>query len=373
MAASVNASTVGGVANKDNTTKISQKPSTNHRQRFTRTLQHYVSNNNASSAPTAVIVGGSTLQVRQGWHLIPYMFLFASMTAADQESVLRNCKRYKIVSQGFKIVKNNCIQQQVNNNASTTTISSSFVQAPSLLVFDDGDNDLYECVFRENASLSTTSNAWSTLTEGRCNSLAINATTGFEKIFAGFVEPNNAGTSGVLPGCLFWLPLPPNITTAPPPDCFDLFNGGNITNLQSGQEFEYTWSGGTDWLAPNADFYNSGFPTPEYGGPIAMQMLQSTMAIRGTVMPNTTENDLGHPTLHLVRVPPLQDTLGNIIVAFELWVEYFCEIEWEEGRYQYSTANVAGVNQMLIEELFPFRPPVDLRHIKKPLAAVGGV
>lgn len=343
------ANTVIGGSMKDESEKLEEKPINTNIRTFKRTFQHYATNNNASSSPAvapAVTPGGRNVFIYgQGWYFIPYTYLVTAMTSADQD-VIALSRNYRIVSQGFSITKINCIQQQVNANTSSTTISNSFVQAPCVMLFKDDNNEMFENTFAAQSTISARDiPIWvntNGIDGGGTNSVSAASLMKFTKSFAGFTTLSD-GASGTLREVQFQVPSLAGATSGAI-DAFDLMNGGNITLLQSGQEFHHMWHNPIkQWLSPIVDS-----TATDQGRYVTTPLLPvSSVTMHNNAATELPRNVVHVPPMFLLRIPPLADSLGNIIIAVELWIEYTLTIEYLDGRYNYSRAMGNGTVGML--------------------------
>lgn len=351
MAAPINVSSVGAGISIDNATGIGGSPPDFNTSRFSRTLQHYVTNNNTSSNPVYVSTG-SFGTYAEGWCHINYTDLRTSMTPANIDTIMLGAAKYRVKSQGFTIQRLNAMQMQVNNNASTTTVSTSFVQAPVALLHVDSGNEIYEKTFRNSLALSPDA-----------------PPIGMDPV----AYSNDATSSGNQPQP-YMNPFPPLTGTAlagtgllqevkisnpsvvvgqDTPTGFTLMNGGNVQMLATGEQFSHTWHNTTKrWISPALSQSNAapGAPTDLQ---INANIIRDTVRMMNNLASNIPEEETSFPTQHLIRVPPIANTLGNIIVHMELWITYHIEIEWVSGRYWYSRGT-ATTN-------IPLFPSIDLR------------
>lgn len=300
-------------------------------------MQHYITNNNKSSNPTVTFDTDASIY-QQGWAHIPFTKLRAAMTQADLDTIASEARKYRIVSQGFRIVKFNVMQQQASFSTSTTQTNNSFVQAPCALIYVDDGYELFEQTFGEHPTgLKFNTPIWGQNADGS-NPIGSNSQSAtpadFVKIFAGFSNPPN-GTSGSLITVQFQLPSSVQMSI----NNFDVMNGGKVEMLQTGQEFEYTWHNPVNqWINPNTGVL---LTAPS----VTINMIKDTTPLNAQYATGIIENVWKSPVMHLIRMPPLQDALGNITISAEIWIEYHIEIEIETGRFLQSrniTVNSLG-------------------------------
>lgn len=324
-----NVQQAGGVADGGGAPDLTPKVPAKNRQRFQRTLQHYVHNQNSSSNPTATATTSNHfITYKQGWAHVPYTWLAAAMTSADMDLVFGTCKQYRIIEQGFTIKRVSCLQQTATLQAAASTrINNSFVQQPVALLFEDDKNEIYEAAFGEQQPAPN-------LCIWRDPTMTCNGTTGtadvkevpFAKVFAPFSLPSSK-TAGTLRPVQI---VAAGETLAPMVENFDLMNGGKITTLATGETFTYSWKPSfAHWFRQN---YTQASTLTDV---IPMVDTVSMVVNVATTVPL---REVKVPTMFLIRVPPLQDAFGPIQLAMELWIEYFIEIEWDVGRFLFSRA-----------------------------------
>lgn len=278
------------------------------------------------------------------------------LTQSDRDTITSQARKYRIVSQGFKIVKFNAMQQSASFSTSTTQTNNSFVQAPAALVYIDDGHELFELTYGEAPTgVARSIPIWGNVSESG-NPIVPNSTQAggglgdMGKIYAGFTNPTD-GTSGLL------IPVQHQLVSNAQMNLFnfDVQNGGKVQLLQSGQEFEYTWHNPvSQWINPN---YGVTLSQPS----ITINLIKDSTTLQANYATGIIENVWHPPVMHLIKMPPLQDALGNITISAELWIEYTCVIEIETGRFLYTKAT--GLNSMLptITQSLPY--PVSERQI----------
>lgn len=357
MATVANANTAGGATMKDGSQMLEEKPLNRKTFVYKRTLQHYITNNNKSSTPSVSYDTDDAVTVyQQGWAHIPFTKINAAMTGQDRDTITAQARKYRIVSQGFRIVKFNAMQQSASFSTSTTQTNNSFVQAPAALIYIDDGHELYELTYGEAPTgVARQIPIWGNSGEDG-NPIVPNSSTAgvglgdMAKIYAGFSNPTD-GTSGLL------IPVQHQLYSSSQMNInnFDVQNGGKVHLLQSGQEFEYTWHNPvTQWISPN---YGVTLSQPS----VTINLIKDTTTLNANYGTGVIENVWKPPVMHLIRMPPLQDALGNITLSAEIWIEYTCVVEIETGRFLFSR-NIAlnSLGQSLTQAL-PY--PVSEREI----------
>nr|QTE04035.1 MAG: hypothetical protein [Emberiza spodocephala parvoviridae sp.] len=332
MATQVNASTVGGAAIKDGNIKLASNRRDTYTRRYCRTLQHYITNDNASSTPATIIAPAGAQRrfgILQGFHYIPFNWFDTAMTATDRDGLRSGAAFYRIVDQGFKIVRFNVCQETVANNASATEIRTTFVQAPCAILVEDEHDDLFQSIF---STAYTAANIDATnipmvldLTNSRCNGVSAQG-FGYTSPFTSYVNPPTI-QGGTLPTVAYHGTVP--ATVAPAPQWVDLMNYGKTTILQTGQEYEY------NWVNPNKEKYSPAYVGGGEG--TWNETVQQNSCYYGlTTATDVAQQKFSQPHMHLIRVPPLANIVGGIKVVCELWIEYHLTLEIQEGGFLYT-------------------------------------
>lgn len=325
MASALNVNSVGGAPQTDQSEHIAAKGQHVNSTHYTRTFQHYMTNNNASTTPLFEQTGGFDTY-SQGWAHIDYTRLASSMTVADRDTLRISAAKYRVKEQGFRIKKCNLIQQTVVTNTLTTNITNSFVQVPTIMVFKDTHHDLYEATYDVDTVMATTSDPiWAQTTKKSNTDMTMPFAPTFtngELIYTKISLPNTA---------------PTNDQTSN----FDILWGGDISLLGTGEQYGYTWNNDKKvWFTPNM-LATTAAPGTRNEFVDTMSLIDNTVQMYNEASTNLPDEDVSPPLMHLLRVPPLRDTLGPISIGVELWIEYFCIIEWIPGRYV-QTLNVGS-------------------------------
>lgn len=326
MTTAQNVNTVGGAPQTDQSEKISPKPQHFNTTHYRRTFQHYMTNNNASTTP--IFDATNTFDTySQGWAHVDYTRMEASMTVADRDTLRISAAKYRVKEQGFRIKKCNLIQQTVTTNAIATNITNSFVQVPTIMIFKDTHHDLFEATYPANAVMSATSDPVWSQTASKSNT---NMTVPFAPTF----------TNGEL--IYVKTSLPNNAPTGDQTSNFDILWGGDIELLGTGEQFSYTWHNDKKVWFSTSQVATAAAPGTSEAFSDTMFMIDNTVQMYNEASTNVPDEDVTPPLMHLLRVPPLRDTLGPISIGVELWIEYFCSIEWIPGRY-IQTLNTGAV------------------------------
>lgn len=339
MSSIVQANTAGIGSNKDNANFPSGE--TTYKKTYTRMLQHYVTNNNASTAPEFNGTAGQETW-RQGWFHLPYTNIHMAMTARDIETMLVSGRKWRVLHQGFKIKRIQCIQQQVNTNGATAQISSSFVQAPTILIYKDDKHELFQFT-APTTQLDTAPFVpiWSS-TNFASNIQPPLPNQRGRRIFSTYTSAAD-GTSGTLYEVKFGIPNSSGYTTGTEGAYqFDLMNGGNVTTLSTGDTYTASHGISTQWISCAEPAVNFASPTPRFNAIHTVAYEDTTNLVpniasaeqnAGGQLTGTVVNEYSPAPMHLIRVPPVANTLGNIILNYELWVEYTMTIEVMCGRF----------------------------------------
>lgn len=362
--AQANVSTVGGAVQADKNMKIGPKPLGVQTTSFRRTLQHYITNNNASSNESVGVATGHWA-FKQGWHYIPHTYLRAAMTQADEDMIKLSSKQYRIKSQGFTIKKFNVIQEAVASNASTTSVVSTFVQAPCAMVYKDDMHEMFEHTFKEQTGVAIAVNpVWDDIGSLATNTPNLNNPDAwFATPFTLFANPAN-GRSGMLYTTQFQFSAPTGNTTPPLVTNFDLMNGGNIEIIQTGSGYSYTWENPSNaWHSTAMRVLTTTVPEDDLQWTVN-GLIPDTIEMKANAATELFENVTNMPVMHLIRVPPVSGSLGTILVNCELWIEYHVEIEWTPGRYLFGRgvpSATTGDSRSVVDTLNPY--PVNARAI----------
>lgn len=335
--AQANVSTISAGEGED-APNLAPKPEPFQTLEYRRTFQHYVNNNNASGAESIVQgTAGTKPAVQAGWYWLPYTQTAAAMTLADQDTLSFIAKEYAVLEQGFTIKRINCIQQTINSNASTTAITNTFVSAPVVMMYKDTDHEMFEQTY--SATIGPPSAA----------TLPIWKAGGFDPNTS-WTKPFDTHAAGELPLTKQTFSSA-SISTGYTPYQLQLMWGGDIEMLGSGEQYHYTWKPPhLKWILPNLRSIVPGTgTTPSLTSDIATEFA-SLFIEMGVGFPSHV---IDPPVMHLLRVPPLHDTLGSILIEFELWVEYYLKLAYKPGRFL-SGKNAANPGASLVTNVLPY-------------------
>lgn len=290
-----------------------------HRQEYKQIFQHYIEVNARSAVPTFDHAGGFDTYA-EGWYHIDYTRLHASISQADRDIIKLSAKKYRVAEQGFKIKRINCIQQQIPVGTSTTAINASFQSAPSVIIFKDTDNDIYQATYLQTKALAV----------------------GSECIWADDAVGPNAGYtvpySGTLAGGSLKevkIARPNGVATAvvDQPNNFSLMHGGDCEWISPGEDkYSHHWVNKSgNWHSPSIAAGNSGIA--ENAFQLTTGMVDNTVQMVENTACGLPEPYEDIPQMVLIRAPPVRDSLGLISMVFELMIEYTSTIEWMQGRY----------------------------------------
>lgn len=317
MTTITNANSIGGAEVHAPKVKVGPQQTSIHVQRFSKVCQHYISNAGQSITPT-FNNAGTFSAYNEGWALLDYTRLDASMSSVDKDTIRLAAKKYRIIDQGFHLKRINCLQQSVNPSTSTTQVNSTYTSTPSVMMFKDVDQDLYESVFNSGEVMSDTSQpAWKA---GDAIPNARYSVPFASTLKIGALAPVKIVMKG-------------NAPNSDSPSNFTLMKGGDIEWLSAGDTHTHSWTNPhSTWfspsIAPIGENIGRGAP---FG--TSVDLIDNTIEMFSDASDCVPEGKAIPPTIVLMRVPPIRDTLGPITLLFELIVEYWCTIEWVVGRY----------------------------------------
>lgn len=300
-------------------------------QRFKKVMQHYITNSGNSMVPKMAVENVSYDCYYEGWCHLNYTSTRASMNQGEVDALMLSAKKYRVKAQGYDIKRINCIQQNVTVQNATTTINSSYQSAPSIMLFKDADDDLYERTFNANVVMTDTQfnlPVWR-------DPAAVSNDTYSTPFAATAAHGALTEVKTVFPNMM---------TVVDNPSNFSLMHGGDVEFLTAGKTHSHTWvNPNAEWHSPNMRSEDAGAGESPFITEV--DIISNTVEIThnaatGVMHPNAV------PQMHLLRVPPVHDLLGPIVMLFELLVEYWVEIEWMEGRYfgslNHGTADLFG-------------------------------
>lgn len=369
MAATVkaNVNSVAGDAVNAPTPDLPTRRSNNETFHFARTLQHYVTNNNESSQPVAASVTNTPsagqaftnsvyLVYNQGWFFIPFEYKWAAMTAADMDSITSSARAYRIKDAGFTIKRITATQTQASPSGSTTTITSQYVQQPSLILFKDVEHEMYSSTAAYGiGGTSVVTNAYWECDGGPGigGTAFVPPNSAVSSPEFGFTSPNSnvpymtndfatSFANGRLNQVKFQIPA--NTTQgAPHPNSLSLLNGGEVKVLSVGDTYSYTWHNKSPiWYPCNASGLGSQSGTASTILSGSMEPYKFGQLARNLATEVVT-NMIDKPHMHLVRVPPIFNLESVLVTDMELWIEYHCTVETKGGHYMLSR-NRAALN-----------------------------
>lgn len=325
-----NVNTAGGGAISVANDIIEQTDIGSYTKSFKRTLQHYVTNSGTSATPTAIETA-TDARYNQGWYHVPYTRPRASLTTNDLNVNFFPANGYELLEQGFKITKMNVMQQAVVAAGAGNKVVNSFVSAPQIMIFKDTRHDIFEYVTLATAPDPNTP-IWSL--QNSSNSMdGIPLVCPFANAPIRFTEVSN-GTSGTLIETGIWQRgWVGGGGESPDPYFMDLMNGGDIELMSTGGSFSYSYKPRKKFLfPPNITDIDNGF----------FSMMNDTTFVWKNAATEVILNNPDPPMLHLIKVPPLSDNLGNINIAIELWIEYHSTWKFFPGRYHYTRGQTSA-------------------------------
>lgn len=358
-----NVNSVGGGAISVPNDKLEQTDLSSYTKTFRRTFQHYATNSQGSATPTSTLFdttasGAAPIRNIDGWYHIPYTRPFSSVTKADEAAHFQYANGYEMLEQGFTITKMNVMQQAILQKTTGPGISNSFVSAPQIMIFKDTRHDVYEYVTTATAVVADTP-IWATYTTPNGGMLYpfANAPIRFTQL--------STGASGTLIETAIWNRRNPSSgVTVQPIGIFDLMNGGDIELMSTGSQYSYTYKPKDVFLFPkdyrdiDSDLY---------------KMVPDSTYVWANAATSVVRNNPSPPMLHLLRVPPLSDNLGNIDIAVELWIEYYSTWKFFPGRYLNTLgsdiSSIGGTNlwQQNQRKFYVNSGDLDLKKGRKPV------
>lgn len=290
-----------------------------HRQEYKQIFQHYIEVNARSAAPSFSNTGGFDVY-QEGWYHIDYTRLHASISQADRDIIKLSAKKYRVVNQGFKIKRINCIQQQIPVGTSTTAINASFQSAPSVIVFKDTDNDIFQATYLQSKTLAAGSECiWADDAAGPNDDY----TTPYSATLVGgsLKEVKISRPNGVATGL------------ADRASNFSLLHGGDCEWISPGEDkYHHHWENKSgNWHSPSIAAGNAALGENAYQ--LVTGMVDNTVQMVENTACGVPEPNVDIPQMLLIRAPPVRDALGLISMVFELMIEYYSTIEWVQGRY----------------------------------------
>ena len=103
---------------------------------FSRTWQWHIDSN--SEAPG---YNDTSKTIDEGWHILPWRYLTASITPPDWQAALINSTAFAVLEMGFEIGRVIMTKEEVLVRQSATTIRSDFASEPRMLLLRDHGND----------------------------------------------------------------------------------------------------------------------------------------------------------------------------------------------------------------------------------------
>lgn len=348
-----NVNTVGGAEVRVPPMRMRAEHEEIKTQRFRHICQHYLQNTGRSVVPVYDHAAGYDTY-SEGWAIIRYTDLKAAMSFNDYDMINLTAKKYRVKSQGFNIMRINCVQQNVAVSAATATINASFQSAPSVIVFKDTDNDLYEHTFEQTEVMAGGSRpAWKTITPG------------INKEYN--VCYDNSIAAATLKEVKFAFPNVVTPTVVDMAQNFTLMHHGELEWLSAGDKYSHHWENpNKDWFSPNLAADNLGLETTPFTNDVLL--IGNTVEMNENSACGVPFGQAAVPEMVLIRAPPIRDSLGVISMLFEIMIEYYVEIEWVTGRY-WNTVNVgqAAPTPILTERRFY---PTNRRHLRHPISDV---
>lgn len=319
---------------------------------FKRTLQHYITNNNTSTVP-AVVQRTTTPnaqpgafrssrynEYRQGWFNIPFTDGSNAVTRAERDALLMDASEFRIISCGFSIKRIAFTQINVATQGSTTSITNNFVQTPVILCFKDTEGD----VALSSAIVDVQTNPW-----------VMRPLTSQPMTPSGTPRGCFAATfaQGELPEVRFLIPVASSGTIVSNPGVdFELLNGGHVDLLGPADHCTYKW------VNPDQQQWTSTHGVSDQTTADDETLLLLTNHIAGQLLTNNatdiTQNIKHFPEIHLLRIPPLLNSSGAIILNAEVWIEYYFSMQTRSGRYVYGRNSTNLTSSVLPTRMIPY-------------------
>lgn len=331
---------------------------TPRRETFRRVCQHYVTNNNASSAPTVTVRANSAGVVetpinfgsnyyadfQQGFYNIPFLNTNLAVDRANWDVIQLDGSRFRIIDCGFEIQSIQCSQQVVTASASTTQVTNQFTQAPKMMLVKDTDHTL--------ASYGTVSDP-SVVPIMDCGALHRQPGTANKSFVQSF-------SAGELPKVHWLIPCSAGTISLNAETSFDLLKCGDVKWLTTGHTYKYLWTNPDPmrWF-PCLQMNNDQSLDDEQQVLTSYASPTSTTSVVSAIMQNlgtdVNRNLVDIPVTHVIRVPPLVTQIEHVTITIELLIEYRMTIEWIPGRYVTSRDILGGVNtSVLPTQMIPF-------------------
>lgn len=313
--------------------------------KFNRLFQHYITNNNASNTPTVVRVAAGTAKptlgdwptsagadiIDQGWYYIPYCNPEMQLTARQMDQIRYAGNRFRIKKMGAKIVSAAPMESRVNVPQTVTETQFVGTMQPKLLSLKDTSGALQSIMF-DNITDKNVAPAPLTYAENLSSRQTSTNHNGANTLPASF-------SSGELPKTVIQVVVPSGAATANAtfPYRIDLMQTPGVKFLACGESDAIEWNGNGKWYSVNANLQTNATTGTDGVGNKMLLMSAATVETRDartalgarvsnmlTLVPEESEL----PPYWLIKVPPLRkSTSGATIINWELWVEYFIDIE----------------------------------------------
>ena len=126
-----------GLSSADNNSPIPMPGDTARTHTFSRVWQWYVDSNSS----TAMGYDAATCSIDEGWHIVPWRYLQASITPADWQRHAGSASAFSVKSISFEIGDVIMTRDELVTSSNKTTIRSEFNSTPRMLAMVDTQRD----------------------------------------------------------------------------------------------------------------------------------------------------------------------------------------------------------------------------------------
>ena len=298
------------------------EPSRTEVKSFARTWQWII---NSNGSATGFDLG--TLTIDEGWHVIPYHYLQASVTAPDFQELVSNAQKIRIKSVGFEVGRMVMTKEELSAISGTTTVRADFVAEPTVLHIHDEEHEWGTMVrVKDDVTSSKFSAVSNNLTEQWATSKdSATLVRGVFKLPDGF--NGSQYTKEVL--------TPHNVWTT--------LNDPSLHTISG--DYSYEWSNGSHWYGLGTWI---GMDKNTYKGDIGTMsnMMTDNGIMQESEMQVETETNYFHspPPLHLLRVTPYYGTDGPIEQSCTMFIKCTSTIEVVKRSRNILTLNKRRIN-----------------------------
>lgn len=290
---------------------------------FQRTFQHYIeSDTNFPGLVTDVPNKKATFS--EGWHWIPYNNLRASITPRDWKALTVNSRLMRVKSMGFKVHNCQTIAQQAKSNTSAADLTAQFISAPFYMYGVDRGRLTQDLIWgSEDANTKARNSVNDHLTVAWPESFA----AGQLKKVVWNLGPNYIESLGLNPA---GDAVQEAVTSR---GSVNTLNGFFDLTFERSGDFSHTWHGHAEaddrWYAIGK--YTS---LPQSDGTIKPVRLINTIdatteigQIEYNAGTDVNRNYQGAPEPCYVKLPPIFQKLGPMIINASMFITYHCTLE----------------------------------------------